>query len=69
MPAWLWEVGFALQLCAQEPSKGSSTFGGALLGVALAVAPGEMDQHPLPLLRLPHQWERLQERPAKGKDA
>lgn len=46
---------------------GSSTFGCALFGVALAVAPGEMDQHPLPLLRLSHQRERFQERPAKRK--
>lgn len=67
-------VGFALQPCAQVPvvgqgeaGGGSSTFGGALLGVAVAVAPGEVDQHPLPLLSLSHQRERLQERPARRK--
>lgn len=51
----------------REAGEGSSTFRGALLGVAVAVAPGEVDQHPLPLLRLSHQRERFQERPAHGK--
>lgn len=67
-------VGFALQPCAQVPvvgqgeaGGGSSTFGGALLRVAVAVAPGEVDQHPLPLLSLSHQRERLQEPPARRK--
>lgn len=50
-----------------ELGKGSGTFRSALLWVALAVSPGEVNQHPLPLLRLSHQWECFQERPAKRK--
>lgn len=37
------------------------TFRGAVIRVALAVPAGEVCKDPLTLLRLPHQWESLQE--------
>lgn len=45
----------------RQSGAGGHTFRGAVTRVTLAIPVGEVSKNPLTLLRLPHQWEGLQE--------